>query len=129
VLARPLLVFFKGIKMAGWNTIQEIRRLEEAFDKLGLKIAKARESSWANTIDFIALIPKDADSLPIYSRDAEVFIGTIEDARQWLRGLTWAREYDMLIRLSDDKKRTRKEQDERNRQLVRMLKNEKVDLK
>lgn len=115
--------------MAGWNTIQEIRRLEEAFDKIGLKISKARESSWTNGHDFIALVPKDADSLPIYSRDAEVFVGTIEDARQWLRGLTWAREYDMLIRLSDDKKRSRKEQDERNRQLVRMLKNEKVDTK
>jgi len=115
--------------MTGWNTIQEIRRLEEDFDKVGLKIVKATEYSWSNGIDFIALIPKDADSLPIYSRDAEVFRGTIEDARNWLKGLTWAREYDMLIRLSDDKKRSRKEQDERNHQLVRLLKNEKVDTK
>ena len=115
--------------MAGWNTIQEIRRLEEAFDTVGLKMVQAKNSTWTNSPDTIALVPKDADSLPIYSRDAEVFVGTIEDARQWLRGLTWAREYDMLIRLSDDKKRSRKEQDERNRQLVRMLKNEKVDTK
>ena len=115
--------------MAGWNTIQEIRRLEDEFDKVGLKIAKARESSWSNGIDFIALIPKDADSLPLYSRDAEVFTGTIEDARRWLQGLTWARDYDMLLKLSDNKKRSRYEQDERNRQLVRLLKNEKVDTK
>jgi len=123
--------------MTGWNTIQEIRRLEEAFDAVGLKMVQAKNSTWiqvenstwTNSHDTIALVPKDADSLPIYSRDAEVFAGTIEDARQWLRGLTWAREYDMLLRLSDDKKRSRKEQDERNRQLVRLLKNEKVDLK
>jgi len=115
--------------MTGWNTIQEIRKLEEALDKIGLKIVAAEGRMWSNTHDAIALIPKDADSLPTYARNAVMFVGTIEDTRIWLQGLTWAREYDILLRLSDNKKRSRKEQDERNRQLVRLLKNEKVDTK
>ena len=55
-----------------------------------------------------------------------VFVGSIESLEMWLRGVEWARKYDVMLGLSDDKKRQRKEQDERNRQLVRILKNEKV---
>ena len=55
-----------------------------------------------------------------------VFVGSIESLDMWLRGVEWARKYDVMLGLSDDKKRQRKEQDERNRQLVRILKNEKV---
>jgi elongation factor P--beta-lysine ligase len=64
--------------------------------------------------------------LPVYARDAQVFVGTIEQLEVWLRGVEWARQYDMLLRVSDDKKRKRKEQDERNRQLVQRLKNEEI---
>jgi hypothetical protein len=52
-----------------------------------------------------------------------VFVGTIEELEMWLRGLQWARNYDrMLFGLRHDKNRERKEQDERNRQLVAILK-------
>ena len=78
--------------------------------------------------DTVALKPKDADSLPIYSRDAEVFVGSLTDLQYWLRGVEWAREYDRMIKISDDKKRVRKEQDERNRQMVKLLKSEKNTL-
>ena len=37
-----------------------------------------------------------------------------------------AREYDMMLRLSDEKKRTAAEQKERNRQLLKILKENKL---
>ena len=113
--------------MAGWNQIQQVRKVEERADKLGLKFAAYRhdDSFGAN----VALIPKDQDTLPIYSRDAELFAGTLEGAAYWLQGIAWAREYDrMVIDRKMDDKRKRKEQDERNRQLMKMLKDEKLNL-
>ena len=70
----------------------------------------------------MSLIPKDADALPIYSRDAELFVGSIERLEDWLAGVKWARDYDMMCRISTDEKRTAAEQKERNRQLMRTLK-------
>jgi hypothetical protein len=73
--------------------------------------------------DVLALKPKDQDSLPVYSRDAEVFLGTIDQLELWLRGIQWARQYDrMVFGTKHDKTRERKEQDERNRQLISILK-------
>jgi hypothetical protein len=113
--------------MAGWNQIQQVRKVEERADKLGLKFAAYRhdDSFGAN----VALIPKDPDVLPIYSRDAELFCGTLEGAAYWMQGVMWAREYDrMVIDRKMDAKRARKEQDERNKQLIKMLKDEKLNL-
>ena len=113
--------------MSGWNTIQQVRKLEERADKLGLKFTAYRhdDSFGAN----VALIPKDSDALPIYSRDAVMFAGTLEGAAYWMQGVMWAREYDrMTIDRKMDEKRERKEQDERNKQMVKILKEEKLSL-
>ena len=113
--------------MAGWNQIQQVRKVEERADSLGLKFTayKHDDSFGAN----VALIPKDQDTLPIYCRDAELFAGTLEGAAYWMQGVMWAREYDrMVIDRKMDAKRARKEQDERNRQLMKMLKDEKLNL-
>jgi len=107
--------------MAGWNQIKQVRILEERADKLGLKFTayKHDDSFGAN----VALIPKDPDVLPIYSRDAELFAGTLEGAAYWMQGVMWAREYDRLVvDRNIDAKRVRKEQDERNKQLMKTLK-------
>jgi hypothetical protein len=113
--------------MSGWNQIQQVRKLEERADKLGLKFAayKHDDSFGAN----VALIPKDSDALPIYCRDAQLFVGTLESAASWMQGVLWARDYDsMVIDKKLDDKRKRKEQDERNKQLVLILKNQKNNL-
>ena len=113
--------------MSGWNQIQQVRILEERADKLGLKFAPYRHDDryGAN----VALIPKDLDALPIYTRDADLFVGTLEGAAYWMQGVMWAREYDrMVIDRKMDAKRARKEQDERNLQLMKMLKEEKLNL-
>ena len=74
--------------------------------------------------DILAIKPKD-DSLPVYSRDAEFFVGTISDLERFIQGIEWARKYDtMLFGRSHDQKRVRKEQDVKNQQLVDILKND-----
>ena len=107
--------------MSGWNTICQIRRLESQADKLGMQFAAYK---YENTYgERVSLIPKDADSLPIYTRDAQLFSGTLEGAEYFMQGVEWARDYDrMVIDRKIDEKRERKEQDERNRILLRTLK-------
>jgi hypothetical protein len=113
--------------MAGYGLIVRLRKLEAEVDKLGFMMCHTKYGvNTGEYGDLVALKPKDADSLPIYSRDAELFCGTINELEVWIHGVQWARQYDCLLKLSDDKKRERKEQDERNRRLVQIIKNEKV---
>jgi hypothetical protein len=108
--------------MSGYQTIQLLKRIEEEIDQLGFKFAKPKHGDWEHTERSLSLVPKDIDALPIYSRDAELYIGSLEQLQTWLHGVRWAREYDMILKLSDDKKRVAAEQKERNRQLMRTLK-------
>lgn len=108
--------------MSGWNTIQRIKRVEQLVDELGFKFSKSKHSDWTEDHGALSLVPKDLDALPIYSRDAELFVGSLERLEDWLHGVHWARDYDKMMRLSDEKKRTAAEQKERNRQLLRTLK-------
>jgi len=108
--------------MSGWNTIERIRRVEKQVDALGFKFSKSKHSDWTDDHGALSLVPKNPDALPIYSRDAELFIGSVERLEDWLAGVQWARDYDMMLKLSDDKKRSASEQKERNRQLMHTLK-------
>ncbi len=108
--------------MSGWNTIQRLRRIEEEIDKLGFKFSKSKHGDFTDLHGALSLVPKDADALPMYSRDAELFVGSIERLEDWLAGVKWARDYDMMCRISTDKTRSAAEQKERNRQLMRTLK-------
>jgi hypothetical protein len=101
--------------MSGYNTILRIRKIEERVDKLGFMLAYPRHRSNYEG-DYVALKPKDEHVLPIYVRDAEVFTGTLEELQVWLTGVEWARDYDSMLRLSDDKKRAAAEDKERTRQ-------------
>ena len=108
--------------MSGWNTIQRIKRIEEEIDKLGFKFAKSKHGDFTELHGALSLVPRDVDALPMYTRDAELFIGTVERLEDWLAGVQWARDYDKMLKLTDDKKRSGAEQKERNRQLMRTLK-------
>jgi hypothetical protein len=111
--------------MAGWNTIEKIRKLEQRADSLGMRFTAYKHDDMYG--ENVALVPKDTDSLPIYTRDAIMFAGSLEGADSWMRGVFWAREYDrMTIDRKMDQKRERKEQDERNRILMKTLKDGKV---
>jgi len=109
--------------MAGYQAVLALRRLEEEVDKLGFMLCDPK-TGWGGD-DFNNLVgirPKDADALPIYARDAELFRGTLEELRVWVKGVHWARDYDRMLKISDDKKREKKEDEERGRQLIVKLK-------
>jgi hypothetical protein len=109
--------------MAGYQTILRIRRLEEEVGKLGMRMGNTKHGNFRQEFgDVVALFPKD-DALPIYSRDAELFVGTIEEMEVWLRGWQKSFEYHrMLIGRNFEEKIKRKEQDYRNEQLMRRIK-------
>jgi hypothetical protein len=111
--------------MSGYQTILRIRRLEEKCASLGFRLGNPRLGSWgiSEGEDRLAVMPAEG-KLPIYTHDAELFNGTISQAELWLRGIEWARSYDMMLRLSDDKKRIKAEDKERERQRVAALKAE-----
>jgi len=111
--------------MSGWNAIQRIKRIEQLIDELGFKFSKSKHTDWSEDHGSLSLVPKDQDALPIYSRDAELFVGSLERLEDWLAGVKWARDYDMMLRLSNDTKRARKEQDERNKKLLTSIKESK----
>jgi hypothetical protein len=112
--------------MSGYNLIVKIRDLEQKLEILGLMICHA--SHYRHDFgDVVAVRPRDADSLPIYSRDAELFVGTLEALEYWIQGIEWARKYDrMVFGKLHDTKREKKEQDYRNEQLVITLKQDIV---
>jgi hypothetical protein len=77
--------------------------------------------------DVLALKPRH-ECLPIYSRDAELFVGTIQDLERWIQGFHFARKYDsMLFGNKYDNQRDRKEKDYRNKQLLEMVKTGKKE--
>ena len=115
--------------MAGYRLIEKIRRIEAISDRLGLKLASPRVFAGTyNQTDILALIPKDKDSLPLYTRDAELFCGTLEEVENWITGVLWARDYDrMLFGINHDTNRGRKEETHRHKNLIKIIKGEKVD--
>jgi hypothetical protein len=110
--------------MSGYKSILILRHLEKEVDHLGFVLEAPKSSGWGDSDfdDRVSIIPKDENALPVYSRDAEIFTGTLESLRIWLQGVQWARQYDEMIRLSDNKKRVKKEDEERGRQLIVKLK-------
>lgn len=109
----------------GYNTILQIRRAEAKANELGFMFAYPKHGwSGSDGTERIAIKPKDEDSLPIYAREAQMFSGTLDDIEHFMLGIEWARNYDFMLKVSDTKKRERKEQDVRNKKLVDILKGE-----
>ena len=67
------------------------------------------------TGDSVAIFPKD-DALPVFSRDTELFSGSFRELEVFLSGWERAQQYDMLLRISDEKKRKKYEAKEVERQ-------------
>ena len=113
--------------MSGYQSILALRRLEEQVEKLGFIFAQPKHGNYGD-IDMVALRPKAVDAVPIYSRDAEVFTGTLEQLDVWLEGVEWARQYDFMLRMSDDEKREKYEAKERERQALMRKRAEQAEM-
>ena len=109
----------------GWEDLQRMKRVEARANELGFILDNGQytysmdPSSTDGTL--IYLRPK-GDAFPHYSRNADIYCGTIESIDTWLTGFMWARDYDDMLKLTSDKKRKDKEKAERNRHLMRTLK-------
>jgi hypothetical protein len=108
----------------GYEQIAQVRRVEKQAEEFGFMFAYPKHGWGGDGGNFLALRPKDADSLPIYARDAQMFTGTLDDVENFMAGIKWARDYDYMLKVSDDKKRIRKEQDVRNKKLIDKLRGE-----
>lgn len=95
--------------MSGYQAVLQMRRLEQEANQLGFMFSHPKSRWSSDSIDQVALKPLNDEAVPVYSRDAEVFVGTLDQLGVWLRGVEWARNYDMLLRVSDEKKRHTKE--------------------
>ena len=109
--------------MSGYKLVLKLRKFEEEIAALGFRMGYSKYS-YHHDVDQIALFPKDDDCLPIYSRDAEIFTGTIEQCELWMRGVKWAREYANMLGIKEERQRLRKEDLYRQDQLFRKLKYE-----
>ena len=107
--------------MSGINLIRRLESLREKCCELGFKIVASKHYT-RDHHDVVALIPRD-DELPIYSRDAELWVGTLEDLEIWIRGFEWARDYDRMLKACDAKRRASKEELYRQYRLLQILKN------
>jgi hypothetical protein len=102
--------------MSGYSTYTRWQRIEEHARSMGFRLANPKHG-WgvSGETDQVALYP-DSDSLPIYARDTEIFVGTFGQVETFLTGWVRAQQYDSILRLSDDKKRKKYEDKERARQ-------------
>ncbi len=94
--------------MSGYTTYLRYQRIEEQARLLGFRLANPKHGHWGggsnDGIDQVALYA-DGEALPVYSRDAELFTGTFNQVEVFLTGWAKAQQYDMLLRISDEKKR------------------------
>ncbi len=103
----------------GWNDVQRIKRVEARANALGFELSD--NGGQFGAFESIYVKPKD-DLLPIYSRTANFFIGSIESIENWLDGIEWARHYDDLLKVSNVKKRSRQEGLVREQHLMKTIK-------
>ena len=108
------------MSIAGFRDIYRLRSLEDKLNEFGLKMVSPK---YHGDADKIALIPIDQE-LPLYSRDAEIFVGSFDEIENWFCGVLWCSNYYRMLKLVTPEKIARKEQDERNRQLLRTLSSE-----
>jgi len=101
--------------MSGYALILKIQALEKQLHELGMRWGYDKHGNYGDGGfgDTVAVFPRDKE-LPAYSRDAMLFSGTINNLQHWLNGLQWARDYDMLLKVSNKEKREKGEQKHRD---------------
>jgi hypothetical protein len=99
--------------MSGYSLILKIQSLETQIHDLGFRWGYDKHGQWSGVAgdgfgDTVAIFPRD-EELPAYARDAMLFCGTINELQTWINGIKWARDYDMLLKVSNNNKREKGE--------------------
>ena len=81
-----------------WNDIQLLDRVVTTLNKLGYKINPAKYGQGS-----IGVYPLE-DKNPLYSRDAEVYTGTIEQIACWMRGVEHQDGYLKMLKATSDER-------------------------
>ena len=115
--------------MSGYGTYLRFQRIEEQAKMLGFRLAHPKNGFY-NSDEYGDLVSlyADGEALPIYSRDADLFTGTFNQVEMFLTGWAKAQQYDMMLRLTDDKRRKAYEAKERERQRIVRLKAEQREM-
>jgi hypothetical protein len=81
-----------------WYDVQALKRLEERLTKLGYVMMTSRYGNGE-----IGVYPLE-DKNPIYSRDAQLFGGTVEQIICWVTGIEHQNTYLMMLKATNDDK-------------------------
>ena len=109
--------------MASLRQIQQLESITKQLEAQGMRLAKLNaHGAFASVQDseILAVYPNE-DQLPHYARDAELFIGTMDDIGSWIAGVHWLTAYNGMLGIDDGDKRRRLENTERERQLMEAL--------
>lgn len=103
--------------MTGFSTIRLLNRLTQDLDRTGFELTQSKHGG-----DQLAVRPT-REHYPIYNRDAELFVGTLEEVDVWLMGFKLARQYDCLLTdKTIETVRVRAEKDFVNKNLIDKIK-------
>lgn len=120
--------------MSGMNLYRRFKAAEEFAHDLGFMFCASQYRYEENRADTISLKPRN-DCLPVYSRDAELFSGAIEQVEIFLEGFAKAKmyldmvgacpakkvvEYENKYRAAIEKRRIKEEQ----KKMFNVLKNQ-----
>lgn len=103
--------------MSGYSTYTRWQRIEAQAKMLGFRLGNPKHGHWGGSgeMDMVTLYPAD-ESLPIFSRDADIYTGTFRDIETFMNGWVRAQQYDAMLRMSNEKKRKQYEAKEVERQ-------------
>lgn len=78
------------------------------------------KSTYIGSDNKYAVYPNE-EGVPFYARDAELFVGSLDEIQIWLLGIQWAVNYYRILGIDDGSKRVKIEHSERERQLLHAL--------
>lgn len=106
--------------MTGYATIHHVSKVTNSLADLGLQLTRSRHSRSENNEKDIAVIPLN-NGVPIYNREVEICVGSLEHISAWIEGVKWARRYDEKCGLKSDQRRPQAEQHILEGQLIEAL--------
>lgn len=106
----------------GYGTLLKYKRAEELANSLGFIFVYAKYRNGDE--DLIGLQPKD-DMLPIYARDAQLFVGDLHQVISFLQGIEFHFNYLRMLKITTKEKIEIKEDHVRQQHLIDVIKGEK----
>lgn len=109
--------------MSSLKHLQQIESINRQLEAQGMRMDHHnRHGAWSSVTNasIVAVYPSE-HGLPHYARDAELFVGTLDDVQLWIAGIQWLSNYYNVIGLDNGTKRQTIESKELERQLLESL--------